>query len=280
MGYYDETDIPYYYFLASQFATSDRWFSPLLSRTLPNRLYAFSATSAGWTYQPSGSLSNKTIFQLLDEASLPWRIYLMGSYTYLEWFQPYERQHAQNVVPIAQYYADVQNGSLPAVAFIETNSVDDEHPENNVQTGAAATAKLIDAFMNSPSWRDSVFILTYDEGGGLYDHVPPQTTVSPDGIKPLDATQYPWDFDYTGFRIPLIVISPYTKAHYVSHTVADYTAILKFIETRFGLPSLTKRDTAQMDMTEFFDFANPPWLVPPARPTQPTNGRCNPYQIQ
>jgi phospholipase C len=76
---------------------------------------------------------------------------------------------------------------------------------------------------------------------------------------------------YTGYRLPLIVISPFTKKNYVSHTVADYTAMLKFIETRFNVPALTKRDAAQMDMTEFFDFENVPWATPP---TQASGGVC------
>jgi len=138
--------------------------------------------------------------------------------------------------------------------------------------------------MQSSSWQDSAFILTFDEFGGLYDHVSPQPAVSPDGIKPVDLrpgdvcmsgnTGPTCDFVYTGFRVPLIVVSPFTQKNYVSHTVADTTAILKLIETRFDLPNLTKRDAAQMDMTEFFDFANPPWLTPPNPPAQITNGAC------
>jgi phospholipase C len=107
--------------------------------------------------------------------------------------------------------------------------------------------------------------------------------VSPDGIKPRDFQPGDvcakggganCDFTRTGYRVPLIVISPYAKKHYVSHTVADYTAILKFIETRFHLPSLTNRDAAQMDMSEFFDMANPPWMTPPTPPVQDTSGAC------
>jgi phospholipase C len=79
---------------------------------------------------------------------------------------------------------------------------------------------------------------------------------------------------YTGYRVPLLVISPFSKKNYVSHTVADYTAWLKLVETRFNLPSLTKRDAAQMDMTEFFDFTNVPWRTPPTAPAQPTGGPC------
>ena len=82
------------------------------------------------------------------------------------------------------------------------------------------------------------------------------------------------NFVYTGYRIPLTVISPFAKKNYVSHTVADSTAILKFIETRFNLPALTKRDAAQMDMTEFFDFNNPPWVLPPTPPAQNLSNPC------
>jgi phospholipase C len=135
---------------------------------------------------------------------------------------------------------------------------------------------LINPLMASPSWQDSVFILTYDEGGGVYDHVAPPSAVHPDGIAPIDLTpsDIPGDFDRYGFRMPLIVVSPFTRPHYVSHTPADFTAILKLIETRFNLPSLTRRDAAQMDMSEFFDFANVPWRVPPTPPIQPTDKPC------
>jgi len=181
---------------------------------------------------------------------------------------------------------------LPQVAMIEPASevALDEHPSDidtstppQIQAGAQYVSTLINGLMASPSWQESAFILTYDEYGGFYDHVAPQPTVSPDGIPPSDllagdvctqVTGPTCDFTYTGYRVPLIVVSPFSKKNYVSHTVADYTAILKLIETRFGLASLTARDAAQMDMTEFFDFANPAWLVPPTPPVQKTNGAC------
>ena len=128
-----------------------------------------------------------------------------------------------------------------------------------------------------------MFILTYDEAGGLYDHVPAHTTVSPDGIKPVDlqpdnictnTTGPNCDFTYTGYRVPLLVVSPYAKKHYVNHTPADYTAILKLIETRFGVPALTKRDAAQQNMTSFFNFNSPPWVTPPTPRAQYTGGSC------
>ena len=150
--------------------------------------------------------------------------------------------------------------------------------------GAQYVESLINALMQSSSWNTSAFILTYDEFGGLYDHVPPQPAVSPDGIKPKDlmsgdvcstVTGPDCDFTYTGYRLPLIVVSPYTQKHYVSHTVMDTTAILKLIELRFGLPSpLNKRDAAQKSMSEFFNFNFPPWMTPPTPPAQSTSGAC------
>jgi phospholipase C len=146
--------------------------------------------------------------------------------------------------------------------------------------GAQQVEKVVNALMSSTSYNDSVFMLTWDEGGGLYDHVPPATTVNPDGIPPNLATDtavlttFGDNFTLTGFRVPLIVVSPWTKKGYISHTAADYTAILKFIETRFGLPSLTLRDAAQFDMTEFFDFTNTPNATPPVPPVQVINLPC------
>ncbi len=279
LGYYTDQDLPWYYFMATQFATSDRWFAPAPTRTQPNRMYLLAATSQGYAYPPTAPLTAKTIFQLLQENGISWKVYETNpGGTYMNYFSTFTQAHPANFVSADQYFADVQNGTLPQVALIESGyeSGQDEHPLNSVQVGAAYAAKIVNALMNSPSWKDSAFILTYDEPGGFYDHVQPMATVNPDGIPPKDlsSSDPPGDFTRSGFRIPLLVISPYTRKAYVSHTPADSTAILKFIEARFGLGSLTKRDAMQFDMTEFFDFANPPWMTPPTPPAQPTNGPC------
>ncbi len=316
MGYYDGTDLNYYYFLASSFATSDRWFHPAMTRTHSNREFLIAATSQGYAYplgtdaQDSQPLTATTIFQELQAAGITWKIYvdptgsscsgppydpkcLLGlSYVQnFAWGQTIPANYPQNIAPISQYFTDLQNGTLPQVAQIEpaTDAGFDEHGSNsdtvptNIQSGANYVSTLINGLMTSSSWSDSVFVLTYDEFGGLYDHVPPQPAVSPDGIKPVDllpgdvctkVTGPICDFTYTGYRVPLIVVSPFTKKNYVSHTVADSTAILKMIESRFSLPALTKRDAAQMDMTEFFDFTNPSWTTPPVPPAQNTSGAC------
>ena len=280
MGYYDDSDLPFYYFMASNFATSDRWFSPVPTRTQPNRIYWMAATSQGHIFAPASQLPAKTIFQSLDEHNITWKIYEASGNTYFNFFS-YSLTHKANVVPLTQYFTDLKNNTLPQVAYIETGvevgetstSAVDEHPNDNVQTGAQFAATLINGLMQSPSWKDSVFIQTYDEGGGFYDHVPPMTEVNPDGIAPILG---PGDFSgidnftLSGFRVPMMVISPFSKKNFVSHTPMDFTAALKLIETRFGLPALTARDAAMPDMTEFFDFTTNtgPWATPPTPPAQ------------
>jgi phospholipase C len=327
MGYYDGSDLNYYYFMASNFATSDRWFAPVLDRTQVNRMYLFAATSQGYVYPPgtdsadNAPLTAPTIFDALTKAGVSWKVYYTddicstgvadasapkgskidatssnsGACTYLTQFAAYAPPNTlpSNVVPVSEYLTDVQNGTLPAVSFIEAGYMSgrDEHPSSgtNAQTGAAYVESLINPLMTSSSWKDSVFILTYDEPGGLYDHVAPMAAVSPDGIAPVDlqpndicttGSGANCDFNYTGFRVPLLIVSPFTRKNFVSHTSADYTAILKFIETRFNVPSLTQRDAAQMDMTEFFDFGNPAWATPPTPPAQATGGTCNAQVLQ
>jgi len=315
MGYYTDTDLNYYYFMASDFSTSDRWFSPVMTRTSPNREYMIAATSQGYVY-PIGTdsgdqslLTATTIFQELQNAGITWKIYvntdntscasdptpqclLTLSYVQnFQWGQTIPTAYPNNLATMTQFFTDMQNGTLPQVAQIEPASAAglDEHGSDsdqypiNIQLGAQYVSSIINGLMTSVSWKDSAFILTFDEFGGLYDHVAPQPAVSPDGIKLKDlmtndicttATGPDCDFTYTGYRLPLIVVSPYAKKHYVSHTVMDMTAILKLIEQRFGLAALTKRDAAQRSMTEFFNFNFPPWMTAPSPPAQSTSGAC------
>jgi phospholipase C len=282
MGYYTADDLPFYYWAATTFATSDRWFSPVLTNTQPNRVYLLAATSNGYIGPASLNMGNRrSVFQLLQENNITWKVYVTDHYvagdlsqmdTYENYFQ-WAFGYTDHFADAKTFANDAANGTLPQVALIEpgyTESASDEHPQNPIDKGAQYTESLVQALMNSPSWANSVFFITYDEGGGFYDHVPPVSMPSPDGIKPYLAPSDPsGDFDTTGFRVPLMVISPFTIPGYVSHNNADTTAILKFIETRFSLPSLTTRDAAQIDMTEFFDWSAPNLAStrPPAQPT-------------
>jgi phospholipase C len=316
MGFYTDQDLIAHYFLAAQFATSDRWFAPAPVETEPNRMYLVASTSAGHAHKPTSPVSGVlTIFDLLDNKGITWKIYITdpNTDTELGFFAGFVSKHQANIVPVSEYLNDLQNGTLSQVSFIDPGFAtgQDEHPGNQIQAGVAFSTSLITALMNSSSWKDSVFILTFDEHGGLYDHVAsrvdgqqiqtmtqgstgqPATTgpypqdafaqqvPSPDGIPPGDfitsnPPDPPGDFNRTGFRIPLMVVSPFSRKNFVSHTPADNTSILRLIEIRFGLPNLTKRDAVGMDMTEFFDFKNVPWKTPPTVPSQPTNGPCTP----
>jgi phospholipase C len=318
MGYFDYTDLNYYYFMASNFATSDRWFAPVMDRTQINRMYLLAATSAGHVHPlapPETPLTATTIFEALQNAGVTWKIYInpngttcgsaptaacLYNYSYINQFVygstvVNDATLSQNLVQISQFTTDVQNGTLPQVALIEPSSSAglDEHPSDydtsapvDVQAGAQFAAGLINALMASPSWTDSAMLFTYDEPGGFYDHISPQPMPSPDGIAPLDLVPgdicdstgttggATCDFTYTGYRVPLIVISPFTKKNFVSHAVRDSTAMLNLIEKRFNLSALTQRDAAQADMSEFFDFTNKPWATPPTPPAQITSGQC------
>jgi phospholipase C len=294
MGYYTDQDLPYYYFMATQFAMSDRWFSPAMTNTPANRMYAVAATSQGVIDKPATQLTADTIFDELQAAGISWKNYVPNfpNGSSLKAFPAFAKYLNTNIAPMDQYFTDLKNGTLPQVVFIDRDSQNglDEHPGpgGHVQEGAAYVKSIIDALMNSSAWKDSVFFLTFDEAGGLFDHVPPVQTVSPDGIKPIFGTNDTCttgnssaggpldmcDFDVTGFRLPNFVVSPFAKPHYIDHQNIDTTAILKFIETRFKLQPLTKRDAAQPDISAMFDFTNSPNLSPPTPPSQPTGGPC------
>ena len=308
MGFYTGDDLPYHYWLATEFATSDTWFSPAPARTQPNRFYMMGGTSEGYAYPLMDGeplIQARTIFDELQAAGISWKIYseLPSGYTYADAFAGFATKYSStgNIVTdpnFTQFISDAQNGKLPAVVFLEKPDAD-EKPEsnNNIQDGVNETRQLINAVMYGPSWKDSVIIFTFDEAGGMYDHVTPPTNVpSPDGIKPIDictsasdprcamatithtTPPYDPDGDFTryGFRVPLVVISPFTKSGYVSHVTTDYTAWLKFVEKRFGLQPLTARDgwANTSDMSDFFNYQNPPWATPPQNPPSDAAGNC------
>jgi phospholipase C len=319
LGYYNQTDLPYYYDLASFFPTSDSWFSPVLANTVPNRMYLMAATSFGHEY-PDGAANHPayaapTIFRAMNTANVSW-LYYYHDGVFLANFQDFADPKIQSkVFPVSDLMkrlAGTCSGTtcdpdqaLPQVIFIDSASGGsglDEHPDNNIQTGAFYVQSIISALMKSDAWKDSVFILSFDEGGGLYDHVPPFMVPPPDSYGPgqcPDPNNGSVDyclvgklggtFNLTGFRVPLLVISPYAKPNYVSHVPRDYTAILAFIEKQFGVQPLTARDTywqdPSRDMSEFFDFttSTPPSLTGPNNMpwtqvliSQPTGGTCDP----
>lgn len=297
MGYYNQDDLPFYYDLATFFDTSDRWYSPVPANTIPNRMFLFSASSFGHEFPDTSGhplYAEPTIFRAMNKANVSWIYYYKDGIflaNYADFSDPTIGTRTYPVNDLLDTLTGTCGGAscdpdkvLPQVIFIDSGSgpsASDEHPLNNIQTGAAYVGSLISALMQSDAWQDSVFILTYDEGSGLYDHVPPFMVPLPDQYAPgqcpdinngsafycMTSSNFPATFNLSGFRVPLIVISPYAKPHFVSHTQRDYTAILAFIENTFNIPSLTARDAyfqdPSRDMSEFFDFTTPALLNPP-----------------
>ena len=281
MGYYDQRDLPYYYALYNTFATSDRYFSSTLTQTFPNRFYLLAGTSFGHIrndFPTDGQgFTQPTIFNELDATGVSWKIYY--SQVPFAFLFSYVRNHAAgHVFPISQYYADAAAGNLPQVSFVDpvfvsqADTETDEHPPSNVQVGEQFASQVTNALMQSPNWSSSALFLTYDENGGFYDHVAPPPAPVPDNIPPmLQPGDVPGAFDRYGFRVPAVVVSPYSRPHFVSHVVDDHTSILKFIETRFGLPSLTNRDAQADPMLGFFDFSHASFATPPTLPAAPVD---------
>jgi phospholipase C len=291
MGFYDRGDLPFYYSLFSTFATSDRYFCSVLSQTFPNRFYFLAGTSFGHirndfpTGNPVTDFDQPTIFNLLDQAGVSWKIYYSQIAFAYEF--GFVRNHAPgNVVPIQDFTTDAQNGTLPSVSFIDPIFIgqadveNDEHPPSDVQLGQNFVAGIINTLFASPQWGQSALFLTWDEHGGFYDHVPPPAACVPDDIPPmLQSGDEPGAFDRYGIRVPVVVVSPFARPHYVSHKVYDHTSILRFIETRFDLPALTARDANADPMLELFDFQHARFRRPPRLPRARIDARrlaqCN-----
>jgi phospholipase C len=382
MAYYRDTgvsggaELNYYYYMASQFALSDRWFSPISAKSTPNRLVTMTGgTTQGLVKDPFvddnlPSLGTKTIFQELDSATPPvsWKIYYsltdtnpnlypaisFADFTYSGKYLYGNSSQAPcvpptigslqavgdannafcidptHIAPLNQFFADAGNKTLASFSYIDPKyGHNDEHPGSgqSIFLGQTAIAKILNQFMQSASWSDSVFFVSYDEGGGPYDHVPPvpghsndntiianmgylplgdipdisTIAVNPDSFSPCRANGPPdgngnptptahCDLQSTdpgwvatdapavqgfaaqlGFRLPNMVVSPFTRKHYVSHVPMDHTAVIKFVESRFISPTahLTNRDNAQPNLLDFFDFTNIPWLTPPAPSSVP-----------
>src|SRR4029453_11710201 len=218
-------------------------FCAVLGPTYPNREHLLVGTAFGHIRNDLDfATAPKSIFEALDEAGVSWKIYYAEvAFAFLV---PYVRQHGDHMVPFEEFAVDAAAGTLPAVSgvapkfFGDVNVQGDEHPPANVQTGQAFVAGAIESLMAGPLWPSSALFLTYDEHGGFYDPVPPPAACVPDDVPPMllegDTVA---DFDRYGFRVPVVVVSPFAKKRFVSHGVHDHTSILRFIETRFDLPA-------------------------------------------
>jgi phospholipase C len=280
MGYWTGEDLPFYYSLARQFPIADRYFCSVMAQTYPNRRFLIAGTALGDVSTNATGISpkdapNGTIFDRLDAHGITWKDYYPDAPSVAlflpEWT---ENQKDGRVVHIDQFMTDAASGNLPHVALVDPYTNFSEE-NGDISVGEAYAARIIDAVLHSPAWSKTALIWTYDEHGGWYDHVPPVPAVRPDNVPPEITVppDQPGAYDYTGFRVPMAMISPWAKKDYVSHVVHDHTSILKFIETKWNLPALTYRDANASNLHDFFDFgasrapfAEPPTLAKPLNP--------------
>jgi phospholipase C len=274
MAYYDATDIPFAYQLASPFATADTYFCDLLGPTYPNRMYFYAASSHGFVENDLDQAPDrKTIFGALNDAQVSFKVYksdfpagVIEDGVFPDATK--EDDGGTKVVDISQFAIDASNDELPAVAFIDPGLINgkatqsSEHPPADIQVGQKLIYDQVKALAVSPSWASSVMFITYDENGGFYDHVAPPTACPPDDEAPKMAPEV-GGFDRYGFRVPLFAISPFAKKNYVSHVTHSHSSVLRFVAWRFDLPALTNRDANSDAMLDLFDFAHPPFAIAP-----------------
>ena len=152
----------------------------------------------------------------------------------------------RHIVPVDQFAVDAAAGDLPAVSWISTPSSVSEHPPSSTCVGENWTVSLLQALAGGRDWRSSAVFITWDDFGGFYDHVPPQ-----------QVDQYG-----LGFRVPLLVVSPFARQGFIDHEQAEFSSVLRFIEADFGVANLTDRDLNTTDLTEAFDFGQRPRKPP------------------
>ncbi|MDB4966301.1 MAG: Phospholipase 4 precursor [Myxococcales bacterium] len=264
ISWYDQTDIPFYYWVYSTFAMSDRFFSAVLGPTWPNRDYLYAATSDGVINTFERKITVPTIYDALDKAKIKWAAYADNGprQDCISWTKTTPGFH-----PTADYFAALAAGTLPAVTFIDgEGDTQDEHPPGDAQKGEAFVRKVLTAAFASKQWAHLAIIMTYDEGGGFFDHVPPPPACVPSAGAANAA------FNRMGVRLPMVVISPYSRPAYVSHVPQEITSITRFIELVYGLPAMTHRDANSSALLDLFDFTTPALLKPPASPAAGTGG--------
>jgi phospholipase C len=271
MGNYAATDLPFYYWLASTYALNDRHFPSVRSGTWPNRSFLLLGTADGVFCTFCGKNpkpTTPTIFDSLDDAHITWGVYTDS--VPFDGTLGWDLQH-RGVHSFLDFQRALKDGSLPAVAFVDSIGwLEDEHPTADVQVGENWTHLVYEAALASPLWPSMALVWTYDEAGGFADHVPPPNHACI--ARPGNPDDTP--FFELGVRVPLAVISPWARPHYVSHVVEDHTAITRFIEAVFDLPALTARDANSTALLDMFDFDGPPALLHPAKAPVAGKGGC------
>jgi phospholipase C len=296
MGYYERADIPFYHALVDAFTICDSYHCSVFGPTDPNRLYSMSATidpdgaNGGPLLQTLGILRFSfagrftwtTMPEQLSAAGVSWKVYTdPGGGVFdnvLSYFRAYQTEPelaARAFKPVypRDFLADLAEGALPQVSWINTSLAQTEHPGfSTAEVGEYAVQQVLQSLLATPSvWDKTALFVTWDENGGFFDHVAPP--VPPAGT-PGEYLTVP---DLTGksggitgpiglgFRVPMIVVSPFSRGGFVCSDVFDHTSIPRFLETRFGaeVPNLSEwRREVTGDMTSAFNFKRPDTSTP------------------
>ncbi len=263
MGVFTPATLPVLSTLARGYAVCDQWFSSVPTETLPNRAFVNAGTSQGHMNDNTHSFTSPSIFGLLSRHQLGWSIY---GYTQ----PPMTRLDFPDTASAADshfgLFTDFKTaaaaGTLPAYTFLEPSwetTGNSQHPNYDVALGEQLIHDVYYALRGGPAWNQTLLIVTYDEHGGCYDHVPP-----PNGATPPDGAvgEYGFDFKRFGVRVPTVLISPLIAGGTVFRVAAgatpfDHTSILKTVELRWGLPALTARDAAAVDVGDALTLTTP-----------------------
>ena len=284
MGYFEREDIPFHRALAEAFTICDAYHCSVMGPTVPNRLYWMTGTIdpdgrnggpiTGGKY-PDGGVRWKTYAERLEEAGISWKVYQheeKGTYNELHNFRQFMdaapgsplRLKGTSAVSPGQFEHDARNDRLPAVSWVLPPYLASEHPARSPAAGAAFIAGILDAIAANPDvWAKTAFILDYDENDGLFDHVPPP--VPPEGTPHEFVKDLPIG---GGFRVPCIIVSPWTAGGWVCSQAFDHTSVLQFLELFTGVrePNISDwRRRTFGDLTAAFRFGDAP-AKPPVLP--------------
>ncbi|KAJ3105131.1 hypothetical protein HDU97_008413 [Phlyctochytrium planicorne] len=274
MDGYNPRNIPVTAALASEFAVFDRWFSSMPGPTYPNRLFLYSATAAGQIKNDDlrtlKGFSQKSIFGALDDAKVTWKNYFGIVPTSIMLNDARDIPDIfTKLKPMNEFYEDAKKGTLPSFSFIDPIlfeiaglKANDNHPPHNVARGEKLVKDIYESLRKSPQWNTTLFLITYDENGGFWDHVsPPAKNVPiPDDISAANPT---FKFDRLGARVPTIAISPWIqKGRVVSRppngptpsSEFEHSSVSATLKKIFNLPNfLTKRDAWAGSFEFLFD---------------------------
>ncbi len=294
MGYYERSDLPFFHALADAFTICDGYHCSVIGPTDPNRLYSMSAaidpsgqaggpilSTSSTRAERLGTLTWTTMPEQLEARGISWKVYggpdaNLGD-NVLPYFKAYQTNPALAINAFTptfpgSFELDCASGALPQVSWILAPLLDSEHPPAPVSYGEWASAQVLDALVANPAlWAKTALFITYDENGGFFDHVPPP--VPPAGTAGESLTVSPLPSDASGvagpiglgFRVPLLVVSPFARGGYVCSETFDHTSLLRFLESRLGaeVPNLTAwRRSVSGDLTGAFSFARPDGSVP------------------